>query len=173
MDYKDLTALLVKLVGAVLIFWSLAWLPSAISGALQAKIFWQGLLISVVPTLIPLLLAILLFTFPALIANKLIDGSKLENPHTFTKELELLALRLIGVYYLFRGGVDLVYHIAKLGLTARIYEAHGTPPPPSAWTPDLAANVVSTVVELCFALWLTLGSKGIVNVIHRIRARDL
>lgn len=173
MDYKDLTALLIKLIGAVLIFWSVAWLPSVISSAFQVKLFWEYALFFVAPAIVPLLLAVLLFTFPASIANKLVDGSKLESPQTFMRELELLALRLIGVFYLFRAGVDLVHHIAKVGLTARIYEASGSLPPPTAWTPDLAANVVATIVELCFALWLTLGGKGIVSAIHRIRGRDL
>jgi hypothetical protein len=88
MDYKDLTALLIKLIGAVLIFWSVAWLPSVISGAFQAKLFWEYALFFVAPTIVPLLLAILLFTFPASIANRLVDGSKLESPHTFMRELE-------------------------------------------------------------------------------------
>jgi hypothetical protein len=173
MDSKDLTRLLVKLIGAVLVFWYLAWLPSAISAAFQAKLFLQGLLLHFAPAVIPLVLGFLIFMFPATITNKLIDGSKLETPQTLVTELELLALRLLGVFYLFRGGVDLAYHVSKLGLTSRIFEAYGSPPPPTPWTLDLAANMVATIVELCFALWLTLGSQGIINAIHRIRGRDL
>ena len=169
MDYKDLTALLAKLTGAVLLFWYISSLPSLIPGALQAPSFWWAVFVNIVPSIVPLLLAIVLFVFPATVTNKLVNGNKLNTDAAFLAELEILALRLIGVFYVFNSIVDLATHFAKVLITPSIYEKMGMIAPPTAWTLDTAAWTLSTFVELGLALWLVFGAHGIANAIQRLR----
>lgn len=169
MDYKDLTALLAKLTGAVLLFWYISSLPSLIPGVLQAPSFWWAIFVNIVPSIVPLLLAIVLFVFPATVTNKLVKGNKLDTNVAFLAGLEILALRLIGVFYVFNSIVDLVTHFAKVLITPSIYEKMGMIAPPTAWTPDTAAWTLATFVELGLALWLVFGAHGIANAIQRLR----
>ena len=169
MDYKDLTALLAKLTGAVLLFWYISLLPSLIPGVLQAPSFWWAIFVNIVPSIIPLLLAIALFVFPATVTNKLVNGNKLNTDAAFLAGLEILALRLIGVFYVFNSMVDLTYHFAKVLITPSIYEKMGVIAPITAWTPDAAAWTLATFVELGLALWLVFGAHGIANAIQRLR----
>lgn len=172
MDYKDLTALLAKLTGAILLFWYISWLPTFVPAALEAPSFWWAIFVSIVPSVVPLLLAFVLFTFPATVTNKFIDGSKISTSNSFLVALEILALRLIGVFYVFNSIVDLAGHFSKVLITPVIYEKMGVPAPYTAWTPDLAAWVIATLVELGLAIWLVLGAQGIAKAIQRLRSRD-
>lgn len=169
MDYKDLTALLAKITGAALLFWYISWLPTLIPGALQAPSFWWAIFVNIVPSIVPLLLAIVLFVFPATVTNKLIGGNKLNTDAAFLKGLEILALRLIGLFYVFNSIVDLAHHFAKVLITPSFYEKMGVIAPPTAWTPDTAAWTLATFVELGLALWLVFGAHGIANAIQRLR----
>jgi len=172
MDYKDVTALLLKIVGAALVFWYIAWLPSTIFGALDAKTLAQAIALSIVPGLLPLLLGIFLFMFPATISNKLIDGSKLAPTATGFREFEVLALRVVGVIFVFRALVDLAYHLARVAVTNSIYDAYGSSRPPTPWSLETAAGVIATVVELGLALWLAVGTQGLVRLLDRVRGRE-
>ncbi|HSI23388.1 MAG TPA: hypothetical protein VK959_10240 [Methylophilaceae bacterium] len=171
MDYKDLTSLLVKIIGAVLLFWYISWLPTLIPDAIKAPSFWPAFLLAGLPSLGNLAIGLILFFFPATITNKLIDGNKLNTDKTFLPALQVLALRLVGVFYVFNSIIDLVTHFSTVILTPRIYLLRGITPPLSAWTPTLAAYVVATFVELGLALWLVLGAEGISNSIQKIRGR--
>lgn len=171
MTYKDITALLIKLIGAVLVFWYLSWMPSAIGAAFAAPAFSQGLVLNILPAVLPLILAVLIFQFPATITNKLIDDASVSaNPEALLLVQEVL-LKLLGIFYIFRSVVDLVFQAAKLYFRERMIETYGGVRPLSMWSPEDAASVVSTLVELAFAIWLAVGSKGIVQFIDRMRDR--
>ena len=172
MDYKDLTALLAKLTGAVFLFWYISWLPTLIPGALQAPSFWWAIFVNVLPSIVPLSLAVLLFAFPATVTNKLVGGNKLNTDAAFLVALEILALRLIGVFYVFNSVLDLITHFAKVLITPSLYEKIGVSAPPTAWTPDTAALTLATFVELGLALWLVFGAYGIANALQRLRGRS-
>ena len=171
MDYKDITALLVKIIGAVLIFLYLSWLPGAIGAAFTTPSFSQGFLVNIVPTALPLFLAIFIFQFPATITNKLISGVSTDNQSEHLLPIQTVLLKLIGVFYIFRSVVELVFHVVKIYFRERMIETYGGARPPSMWSPEDAANIAATLVELSFAIWLAIGSKGIVSFIDRIRGR--
>jgi hypothetical protein len=172
MDYKDVTAILLKIVGAALVFWYVALLPSTIFGALGAKTLGQALGLAIFPGVLPLLLGIFLFMFPATVSNKLIDGSKLAPTTKGFREFEVFALRAVGVFFVFRALVDLAYHLAKVFMTNSIYDAYGTSRPPTPWTLESAAGVIATVIELGLAIWLAIGTQGLVRLLDRTRGRE-
>lgn len=153
-------------------FWYITWLPNLVPAILQAPSFWVGMFQSIFPFLIPIALAFILFRFPRSVSNKLITGSALNTNPELIKSLEVLALRLIGIFYLFRGSVDLAYHISKVAFNNTIYQSYGIENPPSGWTVEIAASMASTLVELGFSAWLTFGAYGISSLIARIRGRN-
>ena len=171
MDYKDLTALLLKLAGACLLLWCITWVAPTITVMFQPQVTAHQIFLGVTPPLIFLVLSVLLFLFPATVTNKLIRGEKLETNAAFLDSLEVLAIRVIGLFFLVRGSVDLTFHFATIYFIGPFYEAAGMPRPPISWTPELAANIVSTVIELCLAAWFAFGAQGIAGVVNRMRGR--
>lgn len=172
MDYKDLTSILLKITGAALIFLYLSWMPSIISAAIKHNepFYLLELFIDVLPNIVSLLLAIFLFIFPATIANKLIGGGKLTYDETFVDSLQIVAIRLIGIYHIFTSIIDLIHHFSKAILGPAIYEKMGVISP-TGWTPDLVGWTIATFVELAIALWLTFGAEGILRFIQQNRGR--
>jgi hypothetical protein len=172
MDYKDLTAILLKTTGAVLIFWYLSWLPSLIPLATKQPFSGLLLLVEALPTIVGLMFAGLLFTFPATVSNKLISGVKLSHDETFVVSLQIIALRLIGIYHVITSIVDLIHHISTAILAPTLYENMGVTPPLSGWTPDLVGWTIASFAELAIALWLAIGAEGILRLIQKLRGRN-
>lgn len=172
MDYKDLTSILLKTAGATLIFWYVSWLPSALSTGFEWPFDGAKLFIELLPPLFGLGLALFIFNFPATITNKLINGEKLSQSEGLANTLQVGAIRLIGIYHLLTGTIDLVHHFSVALLTPRLYENMGIAQPPSGWTPDLIGWTISTFIELAIALWFVLGAEGIIRLVHKTRGRD-
>jgi len=172
MDYKDLTALLLKVAGAVLLFWHISWMPSLIPDEAGGSFFWLAFLKAWLPSIGSLLLALVLFLFPATVANKLIQGQSLNSDKSFLISFQILALRLIGVSYAIKSIVELVGHLVRIILTPKIYMEMGQMPPLTAWTPALAGYVVGALIELGLALYLVFGAEGLSNMIQKIRGRS-
>lgn len=131
MDYKDLAAILIKITGAALFFWFLAWLPSLIPLASDVPFSVSMLLANSFPAIAGLLFAVALFSFPATITNKLISGETLNFSSAFAGSAQIIAIRLIGLYHIMIAVTDLVHHISKAILTPRMYQEMGLPNPPS------------------------------------------
>lgn len=172
MDYRDLATLLLKLIGAVLLFWYVAWLPDAISRALQAGSLWQSLLFVFLPGIVPLVLGWFFFSFPGKITNKLVSGRSISSEPAFLAGIELVALRVIALFYLFRGSVDLVYHVSRAYARNRMAAVDEQPLLPMWFSVDEIAGIISTLVELAIAVWLLLGTRGILAAVTRLRGRN-
>lgn len=172
MDYKDLTAILIKVTGAALFFWFLTWLPSLLPLTRDEHITIQMLFIEAFPAIVGLVFATLVFAYPATIANKLISGGKLNFDTAFANSIQIVAIRLIGIYHVMMSVSDLVHHVSKALLTPHMFQDMGLANPPSGWTPDLVGWVIASFVELFIALWLVFGTKGILRFIEQIRGHN-
>lgn len=172
MDYKDLTAILLKITGAALIFIYLPWLPASIPIALNTPFNGLRLFFELLPTLTGLAIAFVIFKFPASIANKLISGPKLTENQAFVTSLQVVALRLIGIYHTFMAITDLAHHFSVAVLTPRMYKSFvGYASPQSGWTPELVGWTIATFIELMIALWFVLGAEGILRLVEKVRGR--
>lgn len=169
MDYKDITAILLKTIGAVLIFWHLTWLPASFVYFLKEPFDAYGFLVVAVPAFLGLGIGVFIFTFPATISNKLIAGAKLSKTESFTASIQIVILRLIGIYHVFIALTDLLGHFSKAILISRQYKDMGMAQ--SGWTPDTLAWTIATLLELAIAIWFVLGAEGIVRMIQKIRGR--
>ena len=182
MDYKDLTAILIKTAAAVLLFWFLAALPASIVTAaitLKNPAMYQQyadiapalvILSILLPNLLGLLVALSIFMFPRSVGNKLVQGAPLSRQPQLLDNLQYVALRLIGFFYLYRCVVDLVFYLARVYVRSSQYMDTGSPVP-GAWSPDDIAGIASTGVEILLAFWLILGARGIIGIFDRIRGR--
>lgn len=163
MNYKDLTALLIKIGGLIIVVSMISFLPSYVSagiGALETSWF-AFFAVAILPLLFPLLAGILMLVFPGTIGNRIIPAEKLsELPTTYLPQLERLAMTLLGVYLLFRAISDLVLNLSKL-FWVRHLMSIGELSAPSYLLPDTVGYLAATVVEGAIAIWLTIGSSGI------------
>ena len=173
MSYKELTALLIKVGGLVIVVVMISLLPSYVSagiGALETSWF-AFFAVAILPLLFPLTVGILMLVFPGTISNRIIPGGKLsELPNIYLPQLERLAMTLLGVYLLFRAISDFVFQLSKL-LWVRHLISIGEVPTLSYLPPDTVGYLIATVVEGAVAIWLTVGSAGILAFVRKVRDR--
>lgn len=86
-------------------------------------------------------------------------------------ELEQIGLSILGMFLFFSSLSDLAYHFAELW---RFQDAFGVNTSVESarivlLNPEKYALMVATVVELIFALYLLVGSKGLVKVLEKLR----
>jgi hypothetical protein len=126
-----------------------------------------GMYLSYVFTLLaPFLFGVLLWLFPAPIANSVVrvDAAAAKPKTGWADELERVGVSLLGLFLLYHALSDLVYHLL-------IQRAKVTAPGAVRAPDDFVPLVVATVVELALALFLLLRSKGIVNLLRKARGR--
>lgn len=171
MDYKGLTALLIKIGGLVIVVVMISLLPTYVSagiGALETS--WLAFFtVAILPLLFPLMVGILMLVFPATIANRIIQGEKLSDlPTTYLPQLEQLAMTLLGVYLLFRAISDFVFHLSKLFWVRHLISI-GEVATFDYLSPNTIGYLIATAVEATIAIWLTVGSSGILAFVRKLR----
>lgn len=176
MDYKDLTSLLVRLAGLVMVVLTVAdlpnWIPPGMA-LLRKKSFLECIFVVGVPLIIPLLVGASLAFFPRSIANKIIRADNLPpEPAGILPQLEQVAFGVLGMYLLFRGLSDMVFHLSEmLFLQRQASMAHVKITEPIL-TPTKFGYLVATVGEIVFAVWLLVGTKGVLGVVRRLRSQN-
>jgi len=164
-DYRDLTNLLLKVAGAVIIIFAIINVPTYVSYyfALQEQSFIAFLGVSVIPMLVPAAVGLFLLLFPVTITNKIIKGEKgKKTPTMDILALERVAFSVLGLYLMFRVVSDLVYHGTS------IYLAGGLATYNTGYQHPLAL-LITTIVEFFFALYLLLGSSGLIRLLDKFR----
>lgn len=170
MNYRDLTNILLKIAGVVLIVFAIIWIPAYVSYffAQQDRSLLTFIGMSVIPFSAPLTAGFMLLLFPATISNRIIAGC--EDPAGKGVDLpglERVAFSVIGVYLLSRVVSDMAYHITSLVLLA---EAGGGDHYNTGYEHPYAL-IAATLAEFGMALYLLLGSAGLVRVLNKVRAR--
>ena len=163
MNLRDLLALAIKVAGLVLIVLLLSKLPEYLKGylVLEKMTGESGLWVYLVPLMIPLSLAVLFLTFPYSISDRLVTR-KTSFSSAKLRDVEVLAIRLLGLILLYFAISDLAYHMSSLMLTnSDAGQEMGVVPY------DLS-YLVATVVEMVFSLVLLLGAKSVQALLHRL-----
>ncbi len=166
MTYRDLTILTIKISGVVLFVLVVSRFPEYLKSYLNESSseglykFWAYFL----PIIIPGLISVFLFKFPSLVADQIITGSEgLSNDGFDFKKLEIVLIRVLGLLLCFYAISDLVFHLSNITQFSR---------EPTIQFPLNAYNysyLIATVVEFIFAFWLLVGTKGIVQILNKIR----
>ena len=168
MNYKELTTLLIKIAGAVLIIYELFGIPTFVSYYFSLRLEEESVitffLMSVLPLVIPLLAGVVMILFPATLANKIVRTSEeIKTNEEFTSSFQLVAFGVLGFYLLFNVISDFVYNFTYL------YQIDGLTNKDNPLIIDAYARIVATVAELIFALYLLFGTKSLVALLNRVR----
>jgi hypothetical protein len=174
MDHRDLTRLLIKVSGAIIIAVAISSLPAYISagvGALETSRF-AFFTVAIFPLILPLLVGIFMMAFPGIVANRLIGSEKvLELSATLLDQLERVAIGLLGIYLLFRAVSDLVLHVTKLLWFRHLIDTGAVADSFGSLVPDTVGLLAASATEAAVSIWFIAGSAGIVSFIHKLRAR--
>lgn len=175
MDYRAISVLLTKAVGIWLVAYALIGLsdriPYFFSQYDPALSVWGYLVVGSLPVVVPALAGVALFLFPATISNKIVRGEQLLSENDVFFEMERVVLSAIGVFLLFRTLSDAVHHsvyfyYAKQQANSGIFSGSAR-----ALEPEALAAIVATAAEFGVALWLVVGSAGLVRAFNKLRGR--
>jgi hypothetical protein len=176
MDWRTLTRLLIKVAGAAVIVWSIIHIGQSVSYVLQMNSQgvspWVIALAALFPTGIPLVVGVVLLTFPGKVSNTLIYGEEfLDTPSKTMLQVERIVYSLLGLYLVISAISDGIYHYARLRLYKKIVEDQSYAGAP-ALLPDDFGRILATGAELVLGLFLIFGATGLVKLFRRIRGRD-
>ncbi|NEV65386.1 hypothetical protein [Thiorhodococcus minor] len=158
-----IVAFAVRLFSIFLAIYSLQFIASMASHlrALDGVSF-----IYLVTALSMMAISFLLWSFPSIVARKLIGsypGNDLENLKIFAdiKQVQLASISILTIYLLFNVVSDLVMYFSVLALMAK---RQGVPLELSL---EYKASMIATVAELVFVLFLLLRKRQVISLLSR------
>ena len=110
--------------------------------------------------------AIFLWYFPITITRGLIkfkEPGKTEINSATAEEVQIVGLSVLGIYLLFHVMSDIFYWGYIWLVSQRSTEIH------MQLTNEQVGSIVATIVELFFVLFLLLGTKRVVGLLHTLR----
>lgn len=167
MDYRDITTLLIRIAGVVIIIFGIIQIPGYFLNyyQLHEDSFFYFLGITLVPVFLIVVLGAVLWLFPGTIVNKIVVGPN--QPIKFqSDQVQVIAFSTLGMYILFRGVSDLVFWVSFMAMT--FYSEPSTTIIPL----DRYADLFATFTEIIFGMFLIFGSNGISSYISMIRGRS-
>ena len=157
--------LAVRLFSICLMIFSIYNLAGLISSFFPASEYGHLSMISLpvllVAVLLPMLVSILLWFFPLSIAYKLLGSEDKAFEPTNTVTILAILIASIGLFFLYQSLMDTVYWFTSYNFLSAMSSTF-------SFGPEDKAQIVSTAVELAFALILTLRCKSIAKLMARI-----
>lgn len=166
MDTKDISAVLLKTIGLVMLAYAVFELPLYFPPRANLRddysVFAAFAGAGVTLTL-PIALGLLLWFFPATVTNKIVTGEKLSGERFGSRDLERVALTVVGAWLVAYGVTDLIYALSTMLIVQREYSAQS--PPISSFFP----GVITSIAKILLGVGLAIGAKGIARAIGRVR----
>ena len=162
MDTRNTVALGVRLAGLVIMVWVLLRFCEFFSTALRGMYHFVDVMPFVVATAFLFVVALLLYRAPFKVTNVMIPGTSDTNSRMAAR-FERTGIALIGLYFLSRGAVDIVYALTLFlhgGLALGFKDVTSG---------HYLAASVSAVVEISAGLVLVFGSRAIAQFLKRTR----
>ena len=172
MNTKDISNLLLKVGGMIIIILTVSSIPSYVSVYTQYQARNISLFASIViiPNILPLLLGLFLFSKPGKITNKIIQNNATDaydSSGISLMQIEQICLSTLGFYLLMLSASDIVFHVASFIKAIADIPANSSPPSNSLiFTPAF----IATIAELILSMWLIFKAKGIITFVNQIRA---
>lgn len=176
MDFRELTKLLFKISGALILVHSVAAMPRYFAPAMQMinESFSLFFLALVLPFFVPVSVALFLLFFPGLVANRLVSSTVSASPEgTSTPsiaQLERVLISLLGLYLAVRAISDAFSHFVRY-ISYRL--ALNTQMPNADLPPNILSEMYGswsgTGIEFVVALFLMFGAKGVQSAIASLR----
>ena len=166
MDTKDVSAILLKTIGLVMIAYSVfevpMYFPPNFGTTDQFSIF-AALAQAAAALTLPIVLGLLLWFFPKTVTNSIVSGEKLSGERFGSADLERIALTVLGAWLVAYGLADLIYSVSTLIFQQREYAERA--PPLSRYLP----GIVTSGAKVAIGIGLAIGANGIARLINRIR----
>ncbi|USF86400.1 hypothetical protein [Candidatus Endoriftia persephonae] len=170
MDYRQLSNLLIKVSGIVIVVFAVTAIPGHINSFLHqgqdtlAKFaMWV-----IFPLIAPVIIGLLMWSFPGTITNRVFDKSiESSESNRAAEEIERIAVTILGLILLFFALSDLAFNFTYVYFTNKENAGVITS---FRISPEDWGHIVGTIVEIAFALTILLKSKGVILLIKRLRA---
>src|SRR5262245_34910547 len=170
MDYKSLSALLLRVAGVIILVSAVGTIPSTFVKLYDAKSATADVMVSWLLTVsavgVPILVGLALIYFPMMITNQLLHT---EGESTIDlSRLEQLAFSVLGVYFVANALLDGFHWIAELRLYFVFYEEMA-PVQPFRLPPRSFADIAASCLQLIIGLFLLFGGPGLASLVQRLR----
>lgn len=170
MDYKDLSNLLIRISGLLIIVYTIVNIPHYFIGYYSAQNFFGNqasdliaFLSSVVaPVIFSIIIGLFLFAFPKAVTNKLVVGTSKESDIDLNG-ITTAAYSVIGVYFIAFAVADLLYWASYYSVMLNELKTN------EYFTSEKKVGVIVTFIELGIGLALLFGSNGINKLVLKVR----
>lgn len=174
MDYRTITSLILRVAGALILIQLVIAVPHTLVNLLrfggEATKALDIFVLTALSLIIPLTISLTLIYFPSVVTNHVIRPSNEGETTAVSEGLRSVAFSSLGMYFVCASLFDGVYWVTKLRIYYSFIDEQRWYGPPPALTPDDFAGIASTAFQLLFGLILLLGSRGISNVVARLRS---
>lgn len=174
MDHRSLSNLLIRLAGVIIIISSVLAIPHTVvslattgspGDSLTSAIIMAG-----VSTLLPALIGLGLLWFPGTVTNRVICEAKGDTSITTDPvNLQQLVFSALGMYFFASSLFDAVYWLSRLKLYYAALDVLPSFQKAPFILPDDFAGMMSTATEFIVGIYLLFGSKGISNLVAKLR----
>lgn len=166
MNKTEAVAVILRFLAILFAFTFLARLPGSLT-ALNEQAGQINTYIALVYMLVFLIIACVLWFFPLTIASVILptDDNNLSKLNIDNNSFLEIGIILIGVYYLFYAASDAFYWLFLVLVANHLAQDQANFP----LSADQWAGIVVTIFEFFFALYLVFKTKGIANLILRLR----
>lgn len=166
-DFRSVVRLVLKLGGLALMIYGLVAFASfaPIFFTRGDSNFAMDAVGFMTAPLITTLFGLFLWLFPSPVSNTLIrkGGAAGQEQQIWTSQLEVIGVGLLGLWLLYRGLSDLVYHLVTYGTRAQSTGLYAD------GYSEFPAYMVATIAELVVAVFLIFGARGIVRLLRQVR----
>ena len=167
MRHSELSALITKCAGLILIVFSLAAFPYRFAEFAQsyenlAPYMFFGL---VLPLLVPLCAGAFLFWLPATVSDKLVSEKESKGFGELAQTLRSVLFSILGVYFAISATLDLAFYAVMSGFHddytgSYLFE-----------DPEARAGRIVAVIELVLAVLLIVGAKRLSRIFRGFAGR--
>ena len=167
MDYRELSTLLTKIAGALIVAASVIAFPNytAMFYAMNVGVF-PAFGYSLISSGIPVLIGLCMLLVPSIVTNRLVTGPRsTRNKGVSRVEIETAALVVLGAYFLVRAMADVIYYVVVLKESVSVVIGSQTIDA-NTW-----AGLAATGVELVLGVILLLWAPRIVKLLSVLQSR--
>lgn len=173
MDYRTITSLMLRIAGVLILVQLVLFFPREFISLIQ----WGGesanrqelFVLLGLSLILPVVIGVMLIYFPSIVTNRIISAKDEVESIAKFEDLRPLAFSCMGLYFISSSLFDGIYWLAKLNIYYSAVAKEQWIGSPPAIMPDDFAGIASTVFQLLIGLILLLGSKGINNLVTRLR----
>lgn len=173
MDFRDLTRLIVKVFGALVLVDALTLLPGQISYAMSQFDGWQTVMIYVVwPFVFTAAIGCAMLLWPGVISNRLIRADSFSGSTDVYVRIQHIALCVLGVYLLFSAIAELGVVAGELVSLELLFANERAPAIVGVMNKSLFGNLVAGAAKLIASIALLTWTKPIGRWLARRQAED-